>query len=131
MNLQRVKVVNQNNGWRGTECYIDGNRVNNVCSVDFHVMADKVPTFTLETMGLPDIDMSGDVQFRQAVVVLRNELLKRGEVYDSFLASMRSAIDNDFWDTRETCGNEIDIGQDDFQEAAELMLNRIIGLEDN
>ena len=68
---------------------------------------------------------------QQAAVVLRNELSKRGDLYDVFLASMRSAIDDDFWNTRETCGNDIDIGEDDFNEAAELMLNRLVGLEDN
>ena len=43
---------------------------------------------------------------------------------------MRSAIDDDFWNTRETCGNDLDIGEDDFNETAELMLNRLIGLEE-
>lgn len=137
MATQRVKVVNQNEGWLGTEYFINGNKVNNVKSVDFRVAVDEAPHFTFETFGLPDIDMPGDVQFRftpetvqQAAVVLRNELSKRGELYDCFLASMKSAIDDDFWNTRETCGNELDIGPDDFNEAAELMLNRIIGLED-
>ena len=90
-----------------------------------------------ETLGLPEIDMSGDIQFsftpktvQQAAVVLRNELSKRGDLYNVFLASMRSAIDDDFWNTRETCGNDLDIGEDDFNEAAELMLNRLIGLEE-
>ena len=137
MGIPRVKVVNPNESWCGTECYIDGNKVNNVKSVDFRVAVDEVPTFTFETIGLPEIDMGGDIQFsftpetvQQAAVVLRNELSKRGELYDCFLASMKSAIDDDFWNTRETCGNELDIGQADFDEAAELMLNRLIGLEE-
>ena len=137
MAIPRVKVVNQNENWIGTECYIDGNKIHGVRSVDFRVAMGEIPIFTFETLGLPDIDMIGNVQFsftpetvQRAAVVLRNELLKRGELYDSFLASMRSAIDDDFRNTRETCGNELDIGQKDFDEAAELMLKRIIGLED-
>lgn len=137
MEIQRVKVVNKNESWRGTECYIDRNKIQNVRSVDFRVAVDEAPRFTFETFGLPDIDMSGNVEFsftpqtvQQAAIVLRNELLKHGKLYDSFLASMRSAIDDDFWNARSTNGNEIDIGQEDFNEAAELMLNRIIGLED-
>lgn len=81
--------------------------------------------------------MAGDVKFRftpetvqQAMIVLRKELSKRSDLYDSFLASMKSAIDDDFWNNRETCGNDLDVGEDDFNEAAELMLNRLIGLED-
>ena len=137
MKIPRVKVVNPNESWMGTEYYIDGKKIPNVRSVDFRVAVDEIPQFTFETIGLPDIDMPGDVQFsftpetvQQAAVVLRNELSKHGVLYDSFLSSMRSAIDDDFWNTRETCGNDLDIGKDDFNEAAELMLNRLIGLEE-
>lgn len=135
--MQRVKVVNPNESWLGTEYFIDRKKISNVRSVDFRVAVDEIPKFTFETLGLPDIDMCGDIQFsftpetvQQAAVVLRNELLKRGVLYDSFLASMRSAIDDDFWNSRETCGNDLDIDKDDFNEAAELMLNRLIGLEE-
>ena len=138
MAIPRVKVVNPNDSWRGTECYIDENKIHGVRSVDFRVTVDEAPQFTFETLGLPEIDMPGDVQFsftpetvQQAAVVLRNELSKRGDLYDVFLESMRSTIDDDFWNSRETCGNDFDIGEDDFDEAAELMLNRLIGLEDN
>ena len=137
MALPRVKVVNPNESWMGTTYYIDGKKIQNVRSVDFRVAVDEAPQFTFETIGLPEIDMPGDVQFsftpeavQQSAVVLRNELSKRGDLYNVFLASMRSAIDDDFWNTRETCGNDLDIGKDDFNEAAELMLNRLIGLEE-
>ena len=137
MEMQRVKVVNPNESWRGTESYIDGKKIQNVRSIDFRVAVDEAPQFTFETIGLPEIDMNGDIQFsftpetvQQAAVVLRNELSKRGDLYDVFLASMISAIDDDFWNTRETCGNYLDIGKNDFNEAAELMLNRLIGLEE-
>lgn len=137
MAIPRVKAVNPNESWIGTESYIDGKKISNVRSVDFRVAVDEVPQFTFETFGLPEIDMAGDVQFsftpetvQQAAVVLRNELSKRGDLYDVFLASMISAVDDDFWNTRETCGNDLDIGKDDFNEAAKLMLNRLIGLEE-
>lgn len=133
----RVKVVNPNESWLGTEYFIDGNKVNNVKSVDFRVAVDEVPQFTFETLGLPDIDMYGDIQFsftpetvQHAAVVLRNELSKRGDLYDVFLSSMRSAIDDNFRNGNETCGDALDIGQADFDEVAKLMLNRLIGLEE-
>ena len=136
MKIPRVKVVNpEEKGWLRTECYIDGNKIQNVRSVDFRVAVDEVPQFTFETLGLPEIDMAGDVQFsftpetvQQAAVVLRNELSKRGDLYDVFLSSMRSAIDDNFRNGNETCGDALDIGQADFDEVAELMLNRLIGL---
>lgn len=136
MSIQRVRIVSDNDSLR-TRCFVGENELHGVRGVDFKQTAGEVPQFEFDVFGLPDIEAFGDVQFsfipetvQQAAVVLRNELLKRGVLYDSFLASMRSAIDDDFWNTRETCGNELDIGQADFDEAAELMLNRLIGLEE-
>ena len=79
MGIPRVKVVNPNYDYRGTECYIDGNKVKGVKSVDFRVAVDEVPQFFLETIGLPEIDMPGTVQFsfspetvQQAAAVLKH-----------------------------------------------------------
>lgn len=137
MGRPRVKVVNPNEGWMETECYIGGKKIERVKSVDFRVAVDEVPHFTFETMGLPDIDMGGDIKFRftpetvqQAVVVLRNELMNHGELYNAFLKSMLSALDNKFWNSRDRNGYELDLGEEDFKEAAILMLNRLIGIED-
>lgn len=133
--IPRVKVVNPNEGWAGTEYYIDGKKIERVKSVDFRVAVDEVPQFTFETMGLPDIDMSGDIRFkftpktvRQASLVLRNELMTRGELYHIFLESMLSALDDSFWNSRDRNGNDLDLGEEDFKEAAVLMLNRLIGI---
>ena len=135
--IPRVKVVNPNEGWMGTEYYIDGKKIEKVKSVDFRVAVDEVPHFTFETIGLPDIDMSGDIRFKftpetvqQASVVLRNELMTRGGLYHIFLESMLSALDDKFWDSRDRNGNDLDIGEEDFKEAAALMLNRLIGIEE-
>lgn len=135
--IPRVKVVNKNEGWMGTKCYIDGNKIKNVKSVDFRVAVDEFPQFTFETIGLPEIDMDGDIRFKftpetvqQASAVLRNELMTRGELYHVFLGSMLSALDDSFWDSRDRNGNDLDLGEEDFKETAVLMLNRLIGIED-
>lgn len=135
--IPRVKVVNPNEGWMGTEYYIDGKKIERVKSVDFRVAVDEVPQFTFETMGLPEIDMSGDIRFKftpetvqQASAVLRNELMTRGELYHVFLKSMLSALGDSFWDSRDRNGNDLDLGEEDFKEAAVLMLNRLIGIEE-
>ena len=135
--IPRVKVVNPNGDWCGTECYIDDKKIKNVKSVDFRVAVDEVPQFTFETMGLPDIDMIGDIRFKftpetvqQASVVLRNELMTRGGLYHIFLESMLSALDDKFWDSMDRNGNDLDLGEEDFKEAAALMLNRLIGIEE-
>lgn len=137
MGCSRVKVVNPNEGWMGTEYYIDGKKIENVKSVDFRVAVDEFPQFTFETIGLPEIDMDGDIRFKftpetvqQASAVLRNELMPRGGLYNIFLESMLSALDDSFWDSRDKNGNELGLGEEDFKEAAVLMLNRLIGIED-
>jgi len=61
--LPRVKVVNQNDSWLGTECYIDGKKIDRVKRIDFSVGVEEVPTFIFETVGIPDIDMPGQIQF--------------------------------------------------------------------
>lgn len=61
--LPRVKVVNQNDSWLGTECYIDGKKIEKVKQIYFNVGVENIPTFIFETMGIPDIDMSGQIQF--------------------------------------------------------------------
>ena len=125
MGIPRVKVVSPNESWCGTECYIDGNKVKGVKSVDFRVAVDEIPQFTFETLGLPDIDMPGDVQFRftpetvqQAAVVLMNEFKTNFESMDALIASIESAID----DAPETTWRH---------DLSILIAHRIVGMEDN
>ena len=39
--LPRVRVVNPNDGWLGTECYIDENKIDRVKRIDFSVGVKK------------------------------------------------------------------------------------------
>ena len=117
MAIPRVKVVNPNESWRGTECYIDGKKISNVRSVDLRVAVDEVPRFTFETIGLPEIDMPGDIQFRfapetvqQAAAVLKNEfqnnMASRFALYDS----VRSVLDENDIDKSITKMLAVEIG---------------------
>ena len=125
MAIPRVKVVNPNESWMGTECYIDEKKIPNVISIDFRVAVDEVPQFTFETLGLPEICMAGDVQFRftpetvqQAAVVLVNEFKTNFESMDALIASIESAID----DAPETTWRH---------DLSILIAHRIVGMEDN
>lgn len=97
--IPRVKVVNKGEIWLGTQCYINDKKIKKVKAVDFHVAVDEVPTFDFEVSGMPEIDMPGDVRFsftpqtvEEAVKVLRHELLKHGDLYDGFRASISSTL---------------------------------------
>lgn len=99
INFPKVKVVNEGESWLGTQYYINDQKIDKVKSVDFHVSVDEVPTFDFEMMGCPEINMPGQIRFSftpntvdEAVKVLRNELLKKGDIYKGFLSSMESAV---------------------------------------
>lgn len=95
-----VKITNPNPcDWLVTKCFIDGNEVPRVKSVDFHVSVDEVPIFNFEMMGAPDIEMEclAQISFTSqsitdAISVLRHELLQHGEIYHGFKASLKSAL---------------------------------------
>lgn len=95
-----VKIVNSKPyDWIGTQCFIDGNKVPRVKSVDFHVAVDEVPIFNFEMMGAPDIEAECLTQISftsqsitDAISVLRHELLQHGEIYHGFKASLKSAL---------------------------------------
>ena len=126
MAIPRVKVVNPNESWRGTECYIDGNKLRGVRRVDFRVAVDEVPQFTFETLGLPEIDMQGDVQFsftpetvQQATVVLKHEFETNEKSRYALYDSVRSVL------------GESDMDRSVINMLAVKIGNRIIGLEDS
>lgn len=96
-----VRIVNpEPYNWAGTKCLIDGKTIPRVKSVDFHVAVDEVPTFSLELMAEPDIQMEALAQISftsqsitDAISVLRHELLQHGEIYHGFKASLKSALE--------------------------------------
>ena len=125
MAIPRVKVVNPDDSCRGTEYFIDGKKISNARSVDFRVAVNEVPHFTFETLGLPDIDMHGDIQFsftpetvQQAAVVLQNEFKKDSEIMDALVESIESSINDapeEIWK----------------HDLAILIAKRIVGSEDD
>lgn len=58
---------------------------------------------------------------------MRDELLKHGDVYDGFLASIRSALKDLDREKREIGG--LEMSYSDYLEIAEKILKRIIGEE--
>ena len=98
--MKRVEIKNPNESWIGTKCIIDGKIIPNVRSVDFHVGVEEVPEFTFNTIGIPDIDVMGRVVFapsptnlQEACKIIAHELQEHGELYDAFVSSVESAIE--------------------------------------
>ena len=123
-----VRIVNpEPYNWAGTKCLIDGKTIPRVKSVDFHVAVDEVPTFSLELMAEPDIQMEALAQISftsqsitDAISVLRHELLQHGEIYQGFKSSLKSALE-----IYSTCG----LPFEPEEETAEKILDFMIGEE--
>ena len=124
--MERVKVINSNNSWMGTEYYIGEKKVERVKSVDFHAGVDEVPVFKFETIGIPDIDMLGDVQFKftpktvqeAAAVIVKSFSDKQSAEYKAFVDSIYSALK--------------ELPKESYmRDVAAAIANRILGLEEN
>lgn len=123
-----VKITNPNPyDWMGTECYIDGEKVPRVRSVNFHVAVDEIPVVEFEVMIVPDIEMECLAQISvtsqsitDAILVLRHELLQHGEIYDGFKSSLKSALE-----AYNYCGMPFEPEE----EIAEKILDFLIGEE--
>lgn len=113
----------------GIECFIDGNEVPRVRSIDFYVAVDEIPVFEFEMMAVPDIEMECLAQISvtsqsiaDAISVLRHELLQHGEIYNGFKSSLKSALES-----YNYCGMPFEPEE----EIAEKILDFLIGEEKN
>ena len=126
--MSLVKITNPNHyDWRGTKCFIDGNQVLRVRSIDFHVAVDENPVLKLEMMTVSDIEMECLTQISvtsqsitDAISVLRHELLQHGEIYNGFKSSLKSALES-----YNYCGMPFEPEE----EIAEKILDFLIGEE--
>ena len=103
--------------------YKDGQKITRVRHIDANFDVDEIPTVNVEIVGGLDFEGMADIHFdyspytvKEACKILREELLKHGELYDGFKASIVSAI-NDAPNYTPT------------EEISERILKRIIGEE--
>lgn len=105
--------------------YKDGQKITRVRHIDANFDVDEVPTVNVEIVGGLDFEGMADIHFdyspqtvKEACKILREELLKHGDLYDGFKASIISAL-------KETGFSE------DIRDVADRTLIRIIGEEPN
>lgn len=126
--MAKVSVKNKNEEIipRGTIVEIDGKIIPKVRSVDFHVSVDEMPSFTIETIGMPDIEMQGRCDFRfdvttvnQAWEVLKTAMKKDLFIYNAIVIIIESALREStiVWEEWE------------YEETAKKIADRIIGNE--
>ena len=105
--------------------YKDGQKITRVRHIDANFDVDEIPTVNVEIVGGLDFEGMADIHFdyspqtvKEACKILREELLKHGDLYDGFKASIISAL-------KETGFAE------DIRDVADRTLIRIIGEEPN
>ena len=104
--------------------YQNGKEIERVAHVDLSIDPFEVPYVNIEIQGGIDFEGVADIQFdysphtvKEACKILREELLKRGDLYRAFSASIYSALK----DMPEKTW---------IDEMPEIILNRIIGEEE-
>lgn len=126
MEFPIVKIINSTSSGkriRGPQCFVGDLEIPKVISADFHVSVDEVPTFNFKTIGIPDMEMLGRavIAFHpdtvmDAMKVLQYELMHDRTLYDGFLSSIESALNEAKPYTKE-------------HDLAVAILNRLIGEE--
>lgn len=125
--MHKVKVMNKNKSLIPTHIYIDDTEVHGVKSLEyFRAAVDEIPVFQFEVIGMPEVMEIGqaDIQFQftpktiqEATTVLRHNLLADKELYNAFVASIKSAFED--YGTEWDCAEVNDLSKE--------IADRIIG----
>lgn len=83
-----------------TKAFVGNTEINGIRSIIFEQSVDTVPTFTFETIGVPDIEIeNADIRFRfttetiaEAAKVIRHSIFTEEQLYDAFVESIASAL---------------------------------------
>lgn len=117
--LANVKIEQDKENNYIHRVFIDGKQIDKITHLDFEINPLEIPSVTLNIERMSGVDFEGqaEVNFlnvQNACKILREELLKHGELYRAFSASIYSALK--------------DISEDtNIDEMPEIILNRIIG----
>ena len=125
--LANVKIEQNKENKHIHRVFIDGKQIDKITHLDFQINPMEIPSVTLNIERMSGVDFEGqaEVNFlkdpftvQNACKILREELLKHGDLYDGFKASIISAL-------KETGFAE------DIRDVADRTLKRIIGEERN
>ena len=119
--LANVKIEQDKENDHIHRVFVDGKQIEKITHIDFEINPLETPRINIETMSGIDFDGQAEVNFlkdpftvQNACKILRDELLKHGDLYNGFVVNIYSAL-KDIPD-----GTFID-------EMPEIILDRIIG----
>ena len=119
--LAHVKIEQDKENQTVHRVFKDGKKIERVRAINFDISAGEIPIVLVEIAGGCNFEGMADIHFdyslytvKEACTILRDELLKHGDLYRAFSASVYSALKDISEDT------EID-------EMPEIILSRMIG----
>lgn len=123
--LANVKIEQDKENQTVHRVFKDGKKIERVRAINFDISAGEIPIVLVEIAGGCNFEGMADIYFdyspytvKEACKILRDELLKNVELYNGFISSIQTAI--------EEAPNYIKN-----RELAERILKRIIGEEPN
>ena len=121
--LANVKIEQDKENQTVHRVFKDGKKIERVRAINFDISAGEIPIVLVEIAGGCNFEGMADIYFdyspytvKEACKILRDELLKNVELYNGFVSSIQTAI--------EEAPNYIKN-----RELAERILKRIIGEE--
>lgn len=131
--LANVKIEQDKENKHIHRVFVDGKQIDRITHLDFQVNPSEFPSVTLNIEQMSGVDFEGqaEVNFlnnpftvQDACKILREELLKYGDLYDGFVASMISAV---LEETYIPAGVERESLEMSARKACEKIFKRIIG----
>lgn len=123
--LANVKIEQDKQNEMIHRVFVNGEKLKRVNHIDLNIDVDEAPQVNVGIVGGCDFEGMADIHFdyspqtvKEACKIMREELLKHGDLYDGFKASIISAL-------KETGFAE------DIRDVADRTLIRIIGEEPN
>ena len=97
--LENVKIEKITEKRPYFRVYKDGQKITRVRHIDANFDVDEIPTVNVEIVGGFDFEGMADIHFhyspytvKESCKILRDELLKHGDLYRAFSASIESSL---------------------------------------
>lgn len=99
--LANVKIEQDKENKHIHRVFVDGKQIEKITHLDFQINPLEIPSVTLNIEQMSGIDFEGqaEVNFlnapytvQNACKILREELLKHGDLYNGFLSSIESSL---------------------------------------
>ena len=97
--LANVKIEQDKENQTVHRVFKDGKKIERVRAINFDISAGEIPIVLVEIAGGCNFEGMADIYFdyspytvKEACKILRDELLKHGDLYNGFISSIESAL---------------------------------------